>query len=481
MSGFQSLENRSRTKIVATIGPACQSRAMLEQLVRAGVDICRLNMAHGSRDEHQRMFEMIRNVEEDSQYPIGILVDLAGPKIRLGELSPNPLPCLVGQEYVFVRETAEAIPRQLTSNYQPLIDELAVGDRVLMADGTIEMTVLEKTSDQVRCRVIQGGELRSRQGINLPGVVLSAPAMSNVDRDNAKWAASNGADFVSLSFVRSATDIYGLRSLLKEEGSSALTIAKIEKPEALENLEEIVKAADGIMVARGDLGVEIDVATMPVAQKNIIDACSTWKKPVIVATQMLDSMQRASRPTRAEVTDVANAILDGTDACMLSGETAIGQYPIESVRMMNRIMQSIEETRLQATGCSEHTQHDKVHEVTSAVVRGAGGIAEQLGAKMVVVATRSGATALTKSKERNLIRTVAVSDCQQTLRQMSLYWGIHPLPGAPDDLEHGLVQFIVDWGLETEHLTPGDRVVFVTGTGVKADAHNLLMILEIPS
>ncbi|MDG2380247.1 MAG: pyruvate kinase [Pirellulaceae bacterium] len=481
MSGFQPLESRSRTKIVATIGPACQSREMLEQLVTAGVDICRLNMAHGSREDHQRLFDTIREVEQDSQYPIGILVDLAGPKIRLGELSPNPLPCIVGQEFTFVREAAQATAGQLTSNYQPLIDELTAGDRVLMADGTIEMTVVEKTSDQVRCCVVQGGDLRSRQGINLPGVQLSAPAMSEVDRDNARWAAMNGADFISLSFVRSADDIRGLRSLLEEEGGSALTIAKIEKPEALENLEDIVKASHGIMVARGDLGVEIDVATMPVAQKNIIDACSTWKRPVIVATQMLDSMQRASRPTRAEVTDVANAILDGTDACMLSGETAIGQYPIESVRMMNRIMKSIEENRLNTISCSQHSQDTKVHEVTSAVVRGAGGIAAEIAAKIVVVATRSGATALTKAKERDLIRTVAVSDCQQTLRQMSLYWGIHPLPGAPDDLEHRLVQFIVDWGLESGHLIAGDRVVFVTGTGVKADAHNLLMIHEIAS
>ena len=478
MTHSEMLESRARTKIVATIGPACQDRAILEQIVVAGVDICRLNMAHGSRSVHEQLVATIRAVEQSVGRPIGILVDLAGPKIRLGQLTQDPLPCEVGVELTFVRG-AEVQPGQLTCNYKRLIDELKVDDRVLMADGTIEMVVLERSNEHARCRVLQGGLLRSRQGINLPGVELSAPTLSDVDRENAIWAGSVGADFVSLSFVRKPEDMVELRQLLDQHHSSALTVAKIEKPEALEKLTEIVKASDGIMVARGDLGVEIDVATMPVAQKQIIDACSIWRKPVIVATQMLDSMQRSSRPTRAEVTDVANAILDGTDACMLSGETAIGDYPVESVTMMNRIMKSTEQMRMPGRDNLEVGLSERVHPVTSAVVRGAGRIADEIDARMVVVATRSGVTALTKAKQRDFIPTVAVSNCQQTLRQMCLYWGIHPLPGAPENLDQHLVSFISRWGQEQGQLQPGDRVVLVGGTGVKDEVHNLMLIHQV--
>lgn len=478
MTESEVLGSRARTKIVATIGPACQDRAILEKIVLAGVDICRLNMAHGSRSVHEQLVATIREVEQAVGRPLGILVDLAGPKIRLGQLTEDPLPCEVDAELTFVRgEQVE--PGQLTCNYKRLIDELKVDDRVLMADGTIEMVVLERSDEHARCRVLQGGLLRSRQGINLPGVELSAPTLSDVDRDNAIWAASVGADFVSLSFVRKPDDMVELRQLLDQYDSNALTIAKIEKPEALENLTEIVKASDGIMVARGDLGVEIDVATMPVAQKQIIDACSIWSKPVIVATQMLDSMQRASRPTRAEATDVANAILDGTDACMLSGETAIGDYPVESVAMMNRIMKSTEQMCMSGREQLQGNQNEQGNPVASAVVRGAGRIADEIHARMVVVVTKSGATALTKAKQRDFIPTVAVSDCQQTLRQMCLYWGIHPLPGAPEDLDQQLVSFISRWGQEQGQLQPGDRVVLVGGTGVKDEVHNLVLIHQV--
>lgn len=455
---------------------------MLKRLVAEGADVFRLNMAHGTREEHLQTLRNIREIEATVGCPFAVLVDLAGPKIRLRELGVNPLVCGLDDEFTFVRGECGG-PGQLTCTYSRLIDELDTGDRVLLADGTVEFVVTSTTDNEATCRVVQPGEIRSRQGINLPGVRLSTPAMSEEDRENARWAARNGADYVSLSFVRKAEDIDQLKCLLGEEQSSASTIAKIEKPEALANLDAIVQAAGAIMVARGDLGVEIDVADMPVEQKRIIEVCARWKRPVIVATQMLDSMQRSSRPTRAEVTDVANAILDGTDACMLSGETAIGQYPCESVRMMNRIMRSTEAMM----GRNNHrprvsdSPRDRVHPVTSAVVRGAGGIAAELNAKMVVIATRSGATALTKSKQRDFIPTAAVSDCESTLRRMCLYWGINPIPGAPVDMDGELLTFIDQWGLQRGGLHPGDRVVVVTGTGVKAGAHNVLVVHDVES
>ncbi len=483
MSVAETFSNRPRTKTVVTVGPACRDLPALQKLVEEGADVFRLNMAHGTQEEHLQTVGHIRQIEATVGRPFAVLVDLAGPKIRLGQLDVDPLFCGLGEELSFVRGESGGA-RRLTCTYSRLIDELEVGDRVLLADGTVEFVVTRTSADEAVCRVSQPGEIRSRQGINLPGVRLSAPAMSEKDRENARWAARSGADYVSLSFVRSAADIEQLKKLLEEEQSSASTIAKIEKPEALSNLDAIVQMADGIMVARGDLGVEIDVAEMPVEQKRIIEVCARWKRPVIVATQMLDSMQRSSLPTRAEVTDVANAILDGADACMLSGETAIGKYPTESVRMMNRIMRSTEAMmgRSDRKSGRDNTQHhDRVHPVTSAVVRGAGHIAADLDAKMVVIATRNGATALTKAKQRDFIPTVAVSDCESTLRRICLFWGINPVPGAPANMDRDLLEFIDQWGIESGGLQQGDRVVVVTGTGVKPGAHNLLVVHEVES
>lgn len=480
MTALDPFRHRARTKIVATVGPACREPRMLRELLEAGVDVFRLNMAHGQLHEHTQTVSDIRTISREADYPVGILVDLAGPKIRLGEVHPDPLDCPRGAIFHFVRDHAQA-SNELTSTYELLIDELNLQDRVMLADGTVEMVVTEKTADRVTCQVVSPGILRSRQGINLPGVRLSVPAMNDIDRAHALWAAQQRADFVSLSFVRSPIDILQLKELLRREGSSALAIAKIEKPEALDLLDEIVQAADGIMVARGDLGVEIDVAEMPVEQKQIIETCQRWKKPVIVATQMLDSMQRSSLPTRAEVTDVANALLDGADACMLSGETAIGKFPLESVKMMNRIMISTEESlRGRANPWrQEPNEITPVHPITSAIVAGAGQIAAQLDAKMVVIATHTGRTALTKAKQRDFIPTVALSDSPQTIGQMCLYWGITPLTITPSSLDRDLVQFIDQWGRAQGLLQTADRVVFVLGSLSDVTAHNQLLVHEV--
>ncbi|MCA9215207.1 MAG: pyruvate kinase [Planctomycetales bacterium] len=479
-AAYEPLQHRARTKIVATIGPACRAPDMLARLVGSGVDVFRINMAHGTPQEHNSTISDIREISKDAQRPIGILVDLAGPKIRLGQLTEEPLECRAGDTFRFVRGTQSHEPHDLTSTYEPLVDELDVDDRVLLADGTVAMIVVRKERNEVYCQVTGPGELRSRQGINLPGVKLSVEAMSDVDRENAEWAARSGIDFISLSFVRSPVEVRQLKALVAEANSRAMVISKIEKPEALDNLDEIVQASDGIMVARGDLGVEIDVAEMPVQQKRIIDTCIKYKRPVIVATQMLDSMERSSRPTRAEVTDVANAIIDGADACMLSGETAIGKFPRESVEMMNRIMLSSEKLAERNWKLEDlDFEYEGVHPTSSAVVYHAGQLAKNVDAKVVMVATRSGATALAKSKHRDFIPTIAVSDSEETLRRMTLYWGIGPVAGAPSQANEDLTGFIDAWGRHHGYLVPGDKVVVVTGTGLLAGAHNLIMVHEV--
>ncbi len=442
----EPLRQRARTKIVATVGPASRSREMLAALVDAGVDVFRLNMAHGDRREHAQAVADIRQVSREAGRPVGILVDLAGPKIRLGQLLQDPIVCEEGAEFRFVRGDTPERPDDLVSTYPRLIDELREGDRVLLADGAVAMRVTAKHADSVICRVEAPGEIRSRKGINLPGVRLSTPALTDADRDNALWAAQSEVDFISLSFVRSPDDLERLKTLLRSVGSSAMVVAKIEKPEALERLDEVVQATDAVMVARGDLGVEIDVAETPVAQKRIIAACTRYQKPVIVATQMLESMSYAKRPTRAEVSDVANAILDGADACMLSGETAVGEFPRETVEMMNRILLKTEPL-LRDLPPLPPAAAPGVHPITAAVTYGAGRIAEQLGAKMVVVVTRSGATARVKAKQRDFIPTVAISNSEKTLRQMCLFWGITPLPGAPVDNPTELRRYVEAWGL----------------------------------
>lgn len=473
--------SEARTKIVATVGPACEDEAVLTELVNHGVDVFRINAAHGCQADYARVLAKIKKVREATGFQVGVLLDLAGPKIRLGKLFQEPLEVDVGTELTFVRGEVSTAPNELTSNYPKLIDELVLGARVMLADGMISMQVVEKQKDRVRCTVTVRGTIRSKQGINLPGVSLSVSSMRPEDVENALWAAKNEVDFISLSFVRSAQDVSALKNLLASMDAQALVIAKIEKREALDCLDAIVDAADGVMVARGDLGVEIDVADTPVAQKRIIQVCREKLKPVIVATQMLESMHHNRRPTRAEASDVANAILDGADACMLSGETAIGDFPVIAVDTMNRIMLSTE--RLLKTQPQEAKARfsSRVHPVTSAVTHNAANIAESIDAKLVVVASRTGGTAWVKSKQRNYIPTLGVSNSEHTLRRMCLFWGIMPHKIENLDNPEALIDEVTAWGIAQGMLVSGDRVVYVTGTGLLNNTHNLLVVHEVPA
>lgn len=475
--------HEARSKVVATIGPACNSPEQLAQLIEEGVDVFRINSAHGTIEQHEEKLANIRAASKQTGFPAGVLLDLAGPKIRLGTLPTEPLMCALGDKLSFIRGTETEHDGELTSTYPRLIDELQRGDRVMLADGTVALAVETVTKERAECVVVAAGEIRSRQGINLPGVKLSVASMLPADIENAIWAAHNEIDFVSLSFVRSPEDVRSLKDLLNSYECRALVIAKIEKPEALVNLERIVQESDGVMVARGDLGVEIDVAETPVAQKQIIATCKRLMKPVIVATQMLESMHHSPRPTRAEASDVANAVLDGADACMLSGETAIGNYPRQSVATMDRIMRRTEETLIASSlkSPAEAGSVEEMYRQTHAIARAGIGIAEAIGSQLIVIATHSGGTAWVKSNARSLIPTVAVSDNLASVRRMNLFWGIEPmLCENIDDTSHLIAQ-VTKWVCaQTEEgksiIQPGDTMVVVSGNDVVAGADNVVSV-----
>ena len=470
-----------KTKIIATVGPACSTAETLGELIRAGVDVFRLNFAHGEHAWLHKIAGIIRQVAAEFDQPVGLMGDLSGPKIRLGTLPDDGLFCGQGEQIVIARDADPASPATLTSTYEPLVDDLHPGDSVLLADGTVRLRVVKKDgNDRVICEVEQPGTIRTRQGINLPGVDLSTPALTEKDRDDLTWAIEHELDFVSLSFVRAADDIRLLRKAMAESGAERLPhiISKIEKMEAVSDIEEILDETDAVMVARGDLGVEVDIARVPLLQKRIIRLCNQHRIPVITATQMLDSMQDNERPTRAEASDVANAVLDGSDAVMLSGETAIGTYPVQAVDIMSRIAQEAE--RLVATtrfGDQHSLERTRATAMTEAVTLGAATAAEHLDADMIVVATHSGRTAMAVSKQRSPVPIIALTDRIESARRMCMYWGVTPVRTdavhAPSD---ALIEFVVDWGKRNHVLEAGSRLIVVGSTDWSRDGKDVMLV-----
>lgn len=469
----------SQTKIIATLGPATHTREKIRELAQAGVDVFRLNMAHGSFEEHRIRVLWIREIERELKIPLAILADLGGPKIRLGELKGGQLECRPGMQLRFVPDPVAREPFDLPVNYPALIPALTEGDRVVLADGTVSLRVVSRTEKAAIAVVVQPGTIRSRQGINLPGVKLPVSAITEADREAVRWAVAQEVDFLGLSFVRSPNDILELRDLVGQTDTSPQIVAKIEKPEALEHLEEITALADAVMVARGDLGVETDISQVAMVQKRILATARRLQKPAIVATQMLDSMQHSRLPTRAEVSDVTNAILDGADACMLSGETAVGEYPVEAVAMMHRIALATESLMSHQVASPPPKAEGKPGEIMLVSVHHAGLMAQELGAKMMIILSRSGQTALTVAKHRFAVPTVGVSPSLRVLRRMCLYWGIIPLMGAPLGEPLALLDFVTQWGKREGLLQPKDPVVFVYGTGLALSAHNTISVFVV--
>lgn len=469
-----------RTKIVATVGPASSDPKVLRKLIEAGADLFRLNFSHGEHSEHTQVLQSIRDLSQELGVMIGVLQDLSGPKIRLGLIPGDEVDCPLDAEFRLVADRTGDDPSELTSTYRQLPQDLTTGDAVLFADGTVGMVVTEVGEDWTRLRVTLAGRLRSRQGINLPGAKLSVNALTEKDLRDLDWTIDHPVDYVGLSFVRSASDVVQLRQELANRQIDAKIVAKIEKPQAVKELEAILAVSDAVMVARGDLGVEMDVAEVPAIQKRIINACHHAQLPVITATQMLESMTYSSRPTRAEASDVFNAVLDGTDAVMLSGETAIGAYPVETVATMNRIVGEAERM-LPAVGTIQGPpiRSGWLQPITEAVVESAGTACRKLHASLLVVASHSGRTAQAASKLRQKTPTLALSDQLGNARRMSLYWGVTPLYFPEiNDVEHAM-NFAMQWAKDRGLVAPGDRVVLLRGTLPTGPAHNELLVQEV--
>jgi len=451
-----------RTKIVATLGPASATPERVLQLAGEGVSVFRINMAHGTREELPRRVKWIRDAAETLDRAIAVLADLAGPKIRVGDL-PDPIELIEGRTVVFAPE-AEADGEEIPSTYERLAHDVAPGNRILLDDGLMELVVEAVDGERVRCTVVQGGRLLPNKGLNLPGIRVSAPALTDKDKLDIEAAVEAGVDLIGLSFVQRPEDVLDLRERLPE---GPRIVAKIEKDVALDNLAAILDATDAVMVARGDLGVELPFEQVPVAQKRIIQMANRLHRPVITATQMLESMIESPRPTRAEASDVANALFDGTDAVMLSGETAAGRYPIEAVQAMRRIIREIEQTAAFDQGPKYDVPLDEPADgetptefaVAAATVQAA----RMVGAAAIVSLTRFGGTARLVSSYRPNVPILGVTHDERTYRQLALAWGVRPLlcPTAPA-YDH-MVGWARHWLLEKGVGQPGQRFVVTAG------------------
>lgn len=449
-----------RAKIVATLGPAVNTAAGIRALVDAGMDVARLNLSHGSHEDHALAYEYVRAASDESGRGVGILADLQGPKIRLGRFADGPVTLTEGQEFTVTTDPVPGDDQIVSTSYLGLPGDVRPGDRVLVDDGRINLEVLKVEGTNVVTRVIIGGKVSDNKGFNLPGVSVNVPALSAKDEEDLRWALRLGVDLVALSFVRTPADIGDVHRIMDEVGVRVPVLAKIEKPQAVENLEEIVHAFDGIMVARGDLGVELPMEAVPLVQKRAVQLAREAGKPVIVATQMLESMITASRPTRAEASDVANAVLDGADALMLSGETSVGAHPPLVVRTMARIIQHVEEQALQTLpNLQDHRDGSTAKALTHAAVT----VAADIDATHLIAFTETGLSARLIARWRSETALLAFTPNPRVRSQLSLVWGIEtflvPQVLHTDDM----VQQVDRALLDIRRATVGERVVIVAG------------------
>jgi pyruvate kinase len=460
-----------RAKIVATLGPASSSYDQLRAIIEAGVDVARMNLSHGSYDVHEQIYRDVRKAASDLDKPVGVFVDLQGPKIRLTKFKDGPVKLEKGATFKITTDEIEGDVNICGTTFKGLSGDVKVGDFLLIDDGKVKLRAVAVSDTTVTTEVEIPGLVSNNKGINLPGVAVNVPALSEKDEDDLRWALKLGVDMVALSFVRNASDIDRVHEIMREEGRKVPVIAKIEKPQAVENLEEIIDAFDAIMVARGDLGVELPLEQVPLVQKRAVELARRWAKPVIVATQMLESMISSSIPTRAETSDVANAVLDGADALMLSGETSVGSFPVETVSTMAKIIQSTEEnglSRIPDLGTRPHTQG-------GAVSFAAMEIAELLGSKFVCVFTEGGDSLRRISRLRSAVPVLSFTPNVQTARELSLVWGsktyIVPKVTHTDAMFEQVDISVLEQGM----CKVGDEVVVVAGTppGVSGSTNTL--------
>lgn len=449
-----------RAKIVCTLGPAVESPEKVRELIAAGMNMARLNLSHGGYEEHQSRLDLVRAAAAQAGVPIAILVDLQGPKIRLARFKDGPHDLARGDIFTITTDEVEGTRERVGTTYKGLPGDCKVGDRILIDDGRVTVEVTAVKGNDVITRVIEPGAVSNNKGINLPGVAVSVPALSEKDMDDLRWGLKVGADFIALSFVRNADDIKDVHRIMDEEGIHVPVIAKIEKPQAVDNLISIVEAFDGIMVARGDLGVELPIEDVPLVQKRCVELARDAAKPVIVATQMLDSMITNSRPTRAEATDCANAVLDGADALMLSGETSVGEFAIEAVQTMSRIIQRTEEGGLERIRPLKHEPRTKGGAITKAAVE----VGAIVGAKFLVAFTQSGDSARRMSRLRSPIPILALTPDHGTYNRLALSWGVEPMITPVVSHTDEMVKQVDGLLLESKRTTIGDSVIIVAGS-----------------
>lgn len=459
-----NLLKKRRTKIVATLGPASSTPEIITQLVLSGVNVFRLNMSHGDHDFHRKSYKHIRSIAETTGLPIAILADLCGPKIRAGKFANGEILLQSGNPVTVTTREVEGTPTLIPSQYAALASDVTSGSRILINDGLLELKVLSVENTEIHCQVIHGGVLKNHKGINLPGVNVSAPSLTDKDKIDAQFALELGVDFLALSFVRRAEDIRDLRALITKSGKSCSIVAKIEKPEALQDIDQIMDATDAIMVARGDLGVELNPEEVPVAQSQLIDKARTRFKPVIVATQMLESMVESARPTRAEVADIAHSVTLGADAIMLSAETASGKYPVEAVQMMDRIARQTE-SHLRKNGAYGNSSYGLVMPplpIWDVMANATAHISRDIMAHAVVIISSSGMSAATMSAARPAAPVVAITNRLDVYRKMALLWSVIPVYSEnagktnPNEIARKIAR-------DLELVAPGEYILLVRG------------------
>ncbi|MEK3881737.1 pyruvate kinase [Paenibacillus sp. PL2-23] len=469
-----------KTKIVCTIGPSSESLENTKKLIQAGMNVARLNFSHGDFEEHGNRIKNIGLANAELGTSVAILLDTKGPEIRLGKLKEEPIELVQGDAITLTTEEILGDRTRIPVTYSNLPNDLTVGSTVLIDDGLIGLTVEAIEGTEIHCRIVNSGPIKSKKGVNVPGVKISLPGITEKDANDIVFGIQQGVDFIAASFVRKASDVLEIRELLEKHNASHIQIiSKIENQEGVDNLDEILEVSDGLMVARGDLGVEIPAEEVPLVQKMMIKKCNRAGKPVITATQMLDSMQRNPRPTRAEASDVANAIFDGTDAIMLSGETAAGKYPVESVQTMSRIAQRAE-SALEYREIFTKQANAQQTSVTEAVSQSVANSALDLNAKAIVTSTQSGFTARMVSKYRPKAPIIAVTTDPKVMKRLALGWGVFPVQGTDADTTDEMFEIAVKGAMSTGLLTLGDTIVITAGVPVgRAGTTNLIKIHHI--
>lgn len=469
-----------RSKIVCTIGPASDHPDMLKKMILAGMNVARLNFSHGTHEEHGRRAAAVRRAAAEVGAIVAIMLDTKGPEIRLGYFKEEPVFLTENATVTLTTDEIEGDSERIPITYKGLPGDVKEGDAILIADGLIKLEVLSTTATEVMCRVVNGGKLSSQKGINLPGIEVNLPAVTQKDIQDITFGVEQGFDFIAASFIRRASDVLAIRQVLEELGSNINIIAKIESRQAVNNLDEIINVSDGIMVARGDLGVEIPVEEVPLVQKDIIKRCNLLGKPVVTATQMLDSMINNPRPTRAEASDVANAIFDGTDAIMLSGETAAGKYPLESVVMMARIAERAETDLRYEDVLAKKSSPLPQHTVTDAISFATCSSAHYLGAAAIITTTTSGHTAKMVAKYRPATPIIAVTPNEDVMRKLALTWGVKPLLTEHKNSTDEMMEVAVEAAMRAGLVKGGDLIIFTAGVpaGVQGTT-NLLRVHTI--